>query len=498
MQKYFDKYKEEIGLLKQLLKDKDYRYIARFMHSEFFHCIVTNEETLSKKQAEVEGLGLQVFTKNGGVGFSTTDIITKDKIENAVKLAIELAEKSEKSYKEDLTFFDKVKPYNEDVYPNVKYDINYLTPAEREEKLKILQNDLNQMIKDFHFTSTLAIGYSEWRIIRDDGTDTSYMIPRSVVSTSIVFKKNGKTVSTRTHFNDKGYDIFYDEKKMKYFKERIKQKETQCREVIDAPAVESGSYKLLIDYPLAKGLAHEAFGHASESDGAKKSILFNDKGKFQIGMKVASDNVSIIEESIEGDYAYQPISANGIPREKVTLVDHGVLNAGLGDMFSALSGGIKISGACRVQSYDNIPLPRMSNIRIEVENPETIDKRFEDISPQDLYNILDKRGELEEEPVIYMTGYKGGQVNPKYGDFVFNCSIMYKFQKDKPIQVFRPGIFSGKVLEALKSIKFGIGGLILDAIGTCGKEGQRVPSSGGSNMFIFIEKSNFIKIGGGK
>ena len=41
----------------------------------------------------------------------------------------------------------------------------------------------------------------------------------------------------------------------------------------DAPHVPAGSYPLVIDYALAKGLAHEAFGHASESDSYGSSCL---------------------------------------------------------------------------------------------------------------------------------------------------------------------------------------------------------------------------------
>ena len=40
-----------------------------------------------------------------------------------------------------------------------------------------------------------------------------------------------------------------------------------------APYVPSGSYPLVIDYALAKGLAHEAFGHAAESDSYRSSCL---------------------------------------------------------------------------------------------------------------------------------------------------------------------------------------------------------------------------------
>jgi len=48
----------------------------------------------------------------------------------------------------------------------------------------------------------------------------------------------------------------------------------------DAPAHPAGSFPLVIDYALAKGLAHEAFGHASEADGFRSSILARD-GRFR-------------------------------------------------------------------------------------------------------------------------------------------------------------------------------------------------------------------------
>jgi TldD protein len=49
---------------------------------------------------------------------------------------------------------------------------------------------------------------------------------------------------------------------------------------------------------------------------------------------------------------------------------------------------------------------------------------------------------------------------------------------------------------ALKSIREGFGPLLLDAIGTCGKWGQNVPSSGGSHYFLFLEPHDAVRLGG--
>ena len=78
---------------------------------------------------------------------------------------------------------------------------------------------------------------------------------------------------------------------------------------------------------------------------------------------------------------------------------------------------------------------------------------------------------------------------------MFNCSAIYELTPTD-IRLCQPAIFSGKVLSALGSIIAGIGQPVLDAMGTCGKSGQRVPSSGGGNMFLVIDENEEITIGG--
>ena len=47
-----------------------------------------------------------------------------------------------------------------------------------------------------------------------------------------------------------------------------------------------------------------------------------------------------VDEPVEGDHAWQPFSANGIPRERAVIVDHGRLSDALSDPWSAAAGGV--------------------------------------------------------------------------------------------------------------------------------------------------------------
>jgi TldD protein len=262
----------------------------------------------------------------------------------------------------------------------------------------------------------------------------------------------------------------------------------------DAASHPAGSFPLVIDYALAKGLAHEAFGHASEADSFRSSVLARN-ARFRTGDRVGADHASIVDEPVVGDHAWQPYSANGEPRGRALIVDHGRLCEGLSDPWSAKPGGVRLTGASRAESYRSAPLPRMTNIRIEVDDPLPAAGAFEDYGPEEVRDLIAGAGILRRHPrVMFLSGYSGGQANPATGDFVFNCKSIYVLTPDG-ISFHKPAIFSGSMFGALRSVREAFGPLLLDAIGTCGKWGQSVPSSGGSHYFLVLDPDPTFRIG---
>ncbi|HXV74882.1 MAG TPA: metallopeptidase TldD-related protein, partial [Candidatus Polarisedimenticolaceae bacterium] len=263
----------------------------------------------------------------------------------------------------------------------------------------------------------------------------------------------------------------------------------------DAPPHPSGSFPLVIDYALAKGLAHEAFGHAAEADGYRSSVLARD-GRFRVGETVGPEHVSIVDEPISGDHAFQPYSANAVTRERAVIVDRGVLVDGLSDPWSAEAGGVRLTGAARAESFHDAPQPRMTNIRIETREPLPAPGEFEAYGPQEVRELLRMAGLFARHPRwVFLSGYSGGQVNTTSGDFVFNCKAIYDLD-DRGVALFKPAIFSGSMFGALQSVREAFGPLKLDALGYCGKWGQSVASSGGSHYFLALEPDPSVRLGG--
>jgi TldD protein len=363
------------------------------------------------------------------------------------------------------------------------------------ERLVELESELAGRVPGPRLQMNFGAELDAWRIIRTDGTDVLFAMPRCSLSLRATSPGGGSRHSVSATVFHTSPDLAWDEATVARFLRRSERAARLARELPDAPNFPAGSYPLVIDYALAKGLAHEAFGHASEADGFRSSILA-EQGRFKSGESVGADHVSIIDEPLRDDHAWQPVSANGVPRRRVQIVANGKLAEALSDPWSAGPGGVSLSGAARAESFRNAPLPRMTNIRIEVEDPLDAPGEFEDYGPEEVRDLLAGAGVFERHPrVVYLSGYTGGQVNTTSGDFVFNCRAIYDLEP-RGIRFHRPAIFSGSMFGALRAIREAFGPLSLDATGWCGKWGQSVPSSGGSHYLLVLDPDPTVRLGG--
>ena len=362
-------------------------------------------------------------------------------------------------------------------------------------RLLALERTLEATVPGVTFTVNYGATLDAWRVVREDGTDVLWAVPRCTLGVLATAggagNRNGMTASLFRA--DPG--LIDDPEAVDVWMARAVRAARTAVALTDASPHPAGSFPLVIDYALAKGLAHEAFGHASEADGFRSSILARD-GVFRSGEIVGASHVSIVDEPVPGDHAWQPFSANGLPRRRVTLVDHGELRQALSDPWSVDATGGWMSGAARSESYRHAPQPRMTNIRIETDAPLPAPGRFEDYGPEEVRQLLADAGVLARHPrVVYLSGYSGGQVNTTSGDFVFQCKAIYTLGADG-IGLHRPAIFSGSMFGALQSVREAFGPLKLDATGMCGKWGQRVPSSGGSHYFLVLDEHPAVRLGG--
>ena len=492
-----EKYDEAVAALVARATELGVYAIGRVQDSKGRSMTVNNGRLERIDTGSAVGIGVQVFTPQGHTGFVSSDQVTPESCRDLVETAARLARSASAFGTESNRAVFEIESNGKQT---IATDYKTLEDTSYDEQVKRLLevNEHSRTLgNNLSVRSSHGVSDPHWRIVRSDGTDIMFDTPHASVGVSLTYGGGSGSKGVTVNSSVSGADaaVLLDG----VFQERLELRTRKAaglgERLTGAEGIKGGNYKLVIDYALAKGLAHEAFGHASETDGMETSIL-GLNGKMRLGEKMAADIVTITDGPVLGDYAYQPISANGMPRQTIAIMKEGVLQAGLGDLFSAGKAGVPISGAERIESYRNLPLPRMTNIRLTVNEPVQFDTRFEEVTPEELREALIKSGLLKEgEPALYLAGYKGGQVNPKDGDFVFNCAAIYDLN-GPGLPLYQPAIFSGKVLAALHSILGGLGPVHMDAMGHCGKGGQSVPSSGGAHSFIVVDRNPDVTIGG--
>jgi TldD protein len=456
--------------------------------------LVREGRTEETSSSSISGQGIQVFTEQGHTALGSRDDFDPEAALTLLDRVTAVAHKAPAlgTSPAELPSLPEVRGR---AVPDNVPAFDRIDLAQLSRRLAELESELCGQVPGVGLRISFQADLDAWRIVRSDGTDVLFAMPRCVLHLAATASGSGATHTVGASVSGPDPGLPWDASKIELFLLRAARAARLARELPDAPTHTAGSFPLIIDYALAKGLAHEAFGHASEADAFRSSILAAD-GRFKQGHRVGPDHVSIIDEPLEGDHAWQPFSANGLRRERAVIVDHGKLCDALADPWSAGPGGVRVTGSARASSYRTPPLPRMSNIRIEVDDPLPAEGRFEDYGPERVRELVASAGVFDRHPeVVFLSGYSGGQVNVATGDFVFNCKALYGLSHHG-VRLHKPAIFSGSMFGALASIREAFGPLVLDALGTCGKWGQSVPSSGGSHYFLVLDPDPSVRLGG--
>jgi len=207
-------------------------------------------------------------------------------------------------------------------------------------------------------------------------------------------------------------------------------------------------------------LLHEAIGHSLEAD-------FNHRGLSpyagMMDQAVASPMVTIVDQ---GTLPRQRGSLNfddeGTDCGRNVLVEDGVLRSYLHDAVSARQYGAPVTGTARRQSYQHVPMPRMTCTFIE-RGSSSRDEIVESV----------KYGVLAEN-------ITDGSVQLGEGGFEFHVRNGWLVENGRLTVPLKDIALTGNGPQTLSRIEKVADDLAFDSAGwTCGKNGQSVPVSQG-------------------
>ena len=116
-------------------------------------------------------------------------------------------------------------------------------------------------------------------------------------------------------------------------------------------------------------LFHEACGHGLEADlVAKTASVF----KGRVGELVASPLVTLVDDgTMGGEWGAFGIDDEGSPAQRNVLIEDGVLTDYMWDLLRSRKEGRPRSGNGRRQSYQHLPMVRMTNTFLIERRPTT-------------------------------------------------------------------------------------------------------------------------------
>ena len=229
-------------------------------------------------------------------------------------------------------------------------------------------------------------------------------------------------------------------------------------DLLKARPAPSGQVPVVLRRGAGGVLFHEACGHGLEAD-----LVGKDASVFRgrVGERVASPLVTLVDD---GTYAREwgtyGVDDEGHPAQRNTLIQDGELTDYMWDLLRARKEGRESSGNGRRQSYQHLPMVRMTNTYVlaGTEDPDEI---------------------IRQTPYgVYCVQLGGGQVDTATGDFVFGMTEAYLIENGRITAPLRAANLIGNGPEVLRSID-AMGNDFETWAGMCGKDGQGVPVSSG-------------------
>jgi TldD protein len=409
------------------------------------------DESIVKSAVQGVSLGVGVRVIAGErTGYAYSDDLSPEKIRRAARVAACIAKGPAKV---DKTGFEEAN--KRDLYPILQAP-NETSLTERVELVKRADRAARAYdSRVFQVQASYADSLRQVLVANSDGVLSFDRQPMARMGVGVLARQ-GEGSPQRGYSGGGGrvaLDFFLNEKTPEYFAHEAARQAIVQLDAVPAPA---GEMTVVLGPGWPGILLHEAVGHGLEADFNRKKVsAFSDR----IGQQVASPLCTVIDDgTIRNRRGSLNVDDEGAPTQKNVLIEKGVLR---GYLFDKLSSRLLHAGATgngRRESYQHIPMPRMTNTFMLAGESD----------PDEIVRST-PRG-------LYCANFGGGQVDITSGNFVFSASESYLIEDGRITRPVRGATLIGNGPEALKYVSMVGNDLKLDeGVGICGKEGQSVP-----------------------
>src|SRR6516164_6543878 len=324
----------------------------------YFEYLLTSSISIDKSivksaaQGVSMGVGVRVIAGER-TGYAYSDDLAPEKIRKAARVAAYIAA-------------GPGKPGKYGLHEGVKHDLYpvLVSPTETafaDRVTLVKRADLAARAYDpriFQVQAVYADNLRQVMVATSDGVLTLDRQPLARLSVSALARQNGGPPQ-RGHAGGGGrveLDFFLREKTPEHFAAEAAREAVAMLDAVDAPA---GETTVVLGPGWPGVLLHEAVGHGLEADFNRKGVsAFTGR----IGQQVASPLCTVIDDGTIGSRRGSlNVDDEGMPTQKNVLIENGVLRGYLQDQLSARLTKSASTGSGRRESYQHMPMPRMTN-----------------------------------------------------------------------------------------------------------------------------------------
>ena len=410
------------------------------------------------------GVGIRVITDDK-ISYAYTDDLTESSLKKTAKTAGAANSGGEIIQISDLTKQET----------KIKHPIKVMpATVEKAKKAKLLteankaarnydDSIIQVMVSYIDGKQNILVANSNGLLVEDQRVHTRFVV-RAIASNGQEIQTGMESPGLHT-----GFELFEQYSPAELGEKAAKQAVT----MLNADPAPSAKLPVVINNGMGGVLFHEACGHGLEADAIQKqsSVFAN-----QVGEQVASKAVTAVDDAtVKNAWGSFGVDDEGNPAQRTTLIKDGILQDYMYDHKAASKEARNSTGNGRRDSYQSLPIPRMTNTFIEEG----------EYSPDEIINSVDDG--------FYAKKLSGGQVEPATGEFIFSVSEGYLIKNGQIADPVRGASLIGRGIDVLKNIEM-VGNNLELAPGMCGKQGQSVPAGVGQPTLLVNEMT----IGGTK
>src|SRR5438046_4300010 len=387
---------------------------------------ISIDESLVKSatQGVSAGCGVRVIAGER-TGYAYTDDLSPERILHAARTAALIATGPSKQPVVDL----------KDKTPRSLYPVgSHSVDAEVAAKLDlVMRADRAARAYDPRIFQVRA-GYSDElrriMVIGSDGTFATDTQPLARFNVLVIAKQEKELARGTSGGGGRvGLEYFQTEKTPEHFAAEAARQAIIQLGAVEAPA---GEMEVVLGPGWPGVLLHEAVGHGLEADfNRKKTSAFSGL----IGKRVASDKVTVVDNgTMPSRRGSINVDDEGSPTQNTVLIENGILKGYISDKLSSRLMGIADTGNGRRESYEDSPMPRMTNTYMLAGQDD----------PQDIIKSV-KRG-------LLAVNFGGGQVDITNGKIVFSNSEAYMIEDGEITAPLRNATLIGNGPDALTRV----------------------------------------------